>query len=174
MKQILEKVFPWPYMWGGDGNIQFPGQNGSLSDGLTINDYPEVDFVNEYIRAQTEVNELLEMSAGTNIEITNIDFNPTHSVQYTKQKPFQSNKIIDVLYEILEHSLLASQYQDGSIIGNISRSDAQNLIENLGVVDNNFRILFELIKIENYSKLISSQYASIFNRSLIFFYYVLQ
>jgi predicted chitinase len=141
--QELEGVFPWPYIWNESGNVQFPGQTNNLTGGLTINDYPEIDFVNEYIRAQTEVNELLEVSAGTNIEITNIDFNPIHSVQYTKQKPFNSDKIIDILYEILEHSLLASQYQDQSIVGNIAKSDAQNLIENLGLVNKNYVTLYQ-------------------------------
>jgi len=143
MTQELEKVFPWPYIWDKTGEIQFPDED-NLNGGLTVDDYPEIDFVNEYIRAQIEVNELLETSGGTPMPITNVDFNPIHSVQYTKEKPFSNNKILDILYEMLEHSLLASQYQNQSIVENISKSDAQNLIENLGSVNKNYNMLRDL------------------------------
>jgi len=143
--QQLEQVFPWPYVWDNKGKIQLPP--GDDSNGLKILNYPELSFVDEYIKAQRETNDLLEISGGTSMPITSIDFNPIHLIQYKKDKPFNYNtdiKINDILYEILEHALIAGEFQEYSIITNLAKSDTQNMIQNLGVVGSNFNTLKEI------------------------------
>jgi len=135
--QKLENVYPWPALFNDD-NYEICYFDDLPT--LNINDYPEKDFVESYLNALAQTNELLNYSGRTvNTDIINqVLFNPIHTQQYSNLKtPIFDLSTNEIILNIVEHALLVSSntYLYGTsqeIITKLGENDGYNFINEIG------------------------------------------
>jgi len=180
-------VYPWPQYFeetqDEDGNTVFedkyPGDSSCINrtQAYQYNAWPEVEFVEEYIRASLEIEEQETDTRYPN-DVNQNPYLSLNAIEFPFQnKPYQSKEKIKYFYEIFERSLLVSNYSNlykkegysNSLYSVFGDFEKLNIIQSLG---NSFELTEELKNFKfNYENLLrylkSMSYNSswqIFNR----------
>jgi hypothetical protein len=135
--QKLENVYPWPALFNTNYDICYFDDLPTLN----INDYPEKDFVESYLNALAQTNELLKYSGGTNNTniINQVFFNPIHTQEYSDlKKPIFGSSTNEIILNIVEHALLVTSNtflnngKNQEIIKKLGENDGYNFINEIG------------------------------------------
>lgn len=119
-KKNTRIVYPWPQYYvttiDEDGNEQYedrypgePSESGKVKSYLS-DVWPEIKFVEEYIKGATQVEEE-ELIDASNNEIKNSNYIGANAIEFPNQnKPFTDLNIVPFIYELFERSMLGSNY----------------------------------------------------------------
>lgn len=113
-------VYPWPQYYeieiDEDGNEKlidkYPGDPSILSktQGYRYDVWPEIEFVEEYIQASLQTEEI-ELDLNYENQYKQTKFIPFNPIEFPfENKPYVSLQEIDFFYELYERSLLYSKY----------------------------------------------------------------
>jgi len=148
-KQNLVPIYPWPqYFVQDDKNpqrfvIQYPG-DASVVDSTKAFDYkkwPEVEFVEEFIKATTERGPQVPDTTTKENEEEEINRLTLNGIEFPQSNlPYFSKEEVKFFFEIWERTYLNSHYNRFQRGGNIKeiyetigRNEADNIINALGI-----------------------------------------
>ena len=148
-KEDIDPIYPWPQFFiENNGNderfqIKYPGDPSvvDLTKGYIFEKWPEIQFVEEFIKAQTEKKEPVKQTGVEENQEQSVNRLTLNALEFPQTNiPYFSKEEVKFFFEIWERTYLSSHYtrlyQGGnvkSIYETLGKNEANNIKVALGV-----------------------------------------
>jgi hypothetical protein len=148
-KEDIDPIYPWPQFFiENNGNderfqIKYPGDPSvvDLTKGYVFEKWPEIQFVEEFIKAQTEKKQPIKETGSEDNQEQSINRLTLNALEFPQTNiPYFSKEEVKFFFEIWERTYLSSHYtrlyQGGnvkSIYETLGKNEANNIKVALGL-----------------------------------------